>query len=74
MLARCPWPFRRGALGPFRRGAMSLPSERSRDDRHQLRAVEMDLREAHEDFMRLWAADRAPDCASFRPLEISRDA
>lgn len=53
--------------------ARSLPSERSRDDRHQLRAVELDLREAHEEFMQLWAADRAPDCACFRPLEISRD-
>jgi hypothetical protein len=52
--------------------AKSLPSERSRDDRHQLRAVELDLREAHEEFMRLWAADQGPDCAGFRPLEISR--
>jgi hypothetical protein len=50
----------------------SLPRERPRDDRHQLRAVELDLREAHEEFMRLWAADRAPDCAGFRPLEITR--
>lgn len=52
--------------------ATSLPGERSRDDRHQLRAVELDLREAHEEFMRLWAADRGPDCTGFRPLEISR--
>ena len=52
--------------------ARSLPGERSRDDRHQLRAVELDLREAHEEFMRLWAEDRAPDCAGLRPLEISR--
>ena len=52
--------------------ATSLPGDRSRDDRHRLRAVELDLREAHEEFMRLWAADRAPDCAGFRPLEISR--
>jgi hypothetical protein len=52
--------------------AKSLPSDRPRDDRHQLRAVELDLREAHEEFMRLWAADRGPDCTDFRPLEISR--
>lgn len=54
-------------------GAKSLAGERSRDDRHQLRMVELDLREAHEEFMRLWAADRAPDCARFRPLDIRRD-
>jgi hypothetical protein len=53
--------------------AKSLAGERSRDGRHQLRAIEMDLREAHEEFMRLWASDRGPDCASFRPLEIHRD-
>ncbi len=53
--------------------ANSLPGERSRDGRHQLRAIEVDLREAHEEFMRLWAGDRGPDCASFRPLAIRRD-
>lgn len=52
--------------------ATSLPGDRPRDDRHQLRAVELDLREAHEEFMQLWAADRAADCASFRPIEINR--
>jgi hypothetical protein len=52
--------------------ATSPPGDRSRDDRHQLRAIEMDLREAHEEFMQFWAADRGPDCTGFRPLEISR--
>jgi hypothetical protein len=39
---------------------------------HHLRAVELDLREAHEQFMRLYAVGRAPDCGSFLPLEITR--
>jgi hypothetical protein len=39
---------------------------------HHLRAVELDLREAHEEFMSLWAADAAPDCAKFRALDIKR--
>ncbi len=40
---------------------------------HHLRAVELDLREAHREFMTLWASDTAPDCAHFLPLEIVRD-
>src|SRR5664279_2488545 len=31
--------------------AAGLPAERSAEGRHQLRAVELDLREAHEEFM-----------------------
>jgi hypothetical protein len=41
---------------------------------HHLRAVELDLREAHMIFMRLYASDTAPDCSTFLPLEIDRDA
>jgi hypothetical protein len=39
---------------------------------HHLRAVELDLQEAHRQFMRLWASDTAPDCAVFLPLEVTR--
>jgi len=39
---------------------------------HRFRAVELDLREAHEEFMRLWASDTGPDCRTLRPLEIPR--
>lgn len=39
-----------------------------------LRATEMDLREAHHEFMSLWAAESAPDCGAFRPLEVDREA
>ena len=39
---------------------------------HHLRAIEVDLREAHEEFMRLWASDTAPDCRRFLPLGITR--
>ncbi len=44
----------------------------SQEDAHHLRAVELDLREAHQQFMKLYASDSAPDCAEFLPLEISR--
>lgn len=37
-----------------------------------LRAVEYELREAHDVFMRLFAADEPPDCGSFLPLEVDR--
>ena len=40
---------------------------------HQLRAVELDLREVHMQFMRLYASGVPPDCAAFLPLEIRRD-
>jgi hypothetical protein len=43
------------------------------EGKHQLRAVELDLREVHMEFMRLYASDVPPDCASFLPLEIRRD-
>ncbi len=39
-----------------------------------LRAVELDLREAHMRFMHLYASDTPPDCSGFLPLEIRRDA
>jgi len=37
-----------------------------------LRAHEFDLREAHQEFIRLWAAGTAPDCSRFLPLAIQR--
>jgi hypothetical protein len=37
-----------------------------------LRATEYDLVEANTLFMRLYAADAAPDCSAFLPLEIRR--
>lgn len=40
---------------------------------HHLRAVELDLREAHEQFMGLYAAGREPDCGAFLPLEVPRE-
>jgi hypothetical protein len=39
---------------------------------HHLRAIELDLREAHEQFMSLYAADREPDCSAFLPLVVPR--
>lgn len=45
----------------------------TREGTHRLRAVEIDLREAHVQFMRLYASDSPPDCAAFLPLEIRRD-
>jgi len=39
---------------------------------HHLRAFEFDLREAHEEFMELWASNAFPDCTRFRPLDIRR--
>lgn len=49
--------------------ATNLPDD---EDTHHFRAVELDLREAHEEFMRLWASDTEPDCRTLRPLEIQR--
>lgn len=51
--------------------------ERARDltddeGTHHLRAFELDLREAHEQFMRLYAAGREPDCDAFFPLVVPR--
>jgi len=43
------------------------------EGKHQLRAVELDLREVHMQFMRLYASGVLPDCAAFLPLEIRRD-
>jgi hypothetical protein len=37
-----------------------------------LRAIEYDLREANAEFMRLYAADRLPDCDAFLPLRVER--
>jgi hypothetical protein len=39
---------------------------------HHLRAIELDLREAHELFMALYAAGREPDCGAFFPLDLPR--
>ena len=39
---------------------------------HHLRAVPYDLREAHDRFMTLYAAEQLPDCSSMLPLPISR--
>lgn len=44
----------------------------SAEGSNHLRAVEYDLREANAEFMRLYASDRAPDCASFLPLQLDR--
>lgn len=43
-----------------------------RESLHHLRAVELDLREAHQQFMGLYAAGRAPDCGAFLPLAVPR--
>ncbi len=37
-----------------------------------LRSTEYELREAHHEFMTLYASERAPDCSRFLPLEIDR--
>ena len=37
------------------------------------RAVEYDLREAHDVFMRHYAAGIAPDCSTFLPLAVNRE-
>lgn len=37
-----------------------------------LRAIEYGLREAHAEFMRLYAAELEPDCAGYLPLAIDR--
>lgn len=39
---------------------------------HQLRAVELDLSEAHSEFMRLYASGSRPDCEALLPLEVPR--
>jgi hypothetical protein len=39
---------------------------------HHLRAVELELREAHTVFMRLYASGNPPDCEAFLPLEVPR--
>lgn len=49
--------------------AFDIPdTERS----EHLRAIEFELREAHAEFMRLYAAELAPDCAGYLPLAIDR--
>lgn len=37
-----------------------------------LRAVEYDLRAAHDIFMRHYAAGEAPDCRHFLPFQVDR--
>jgi len=39
---------------------------------HRLRAIELDVREAHKEFMVLYASEREPDCEAFLPLEVPR--
>lgn len=39
---------------------------------HHLRAVELDLREAHARFMAVYATEREPDCGAFLPLDVPR--
>lgn len=60
-----------GALVPHAHceDASALGNEESP---HHLRATELDMREAHEEFMHLWASDVAPDCTAYRPLEVVR--
>lgn len=53
--------------------ARMLPNGAAGERAHQLRAIELDLREAHDEFMTWWASDRSPDCSRFRPIEISRE-
>lgn len=50
-------------------GSFEIPD----DERSpHLRAVEYELREAHEVFMRHLAAGAAPDCDQYLPLEVDR--
>lgn len=42
------------------------------EDGHHLRATEVDLPEAHQEFMRIYGAGTVPDCGAFRPLRIQR--
>jgi hypothetical protein len=51
--------------------AVDLPEE---ERSAHLRAVELDLLEAHHEFMRLWASETAPDCDAFLPLAVHRDS
>lgn len=39
---------------------------------HHLRAIELELREAHSEFMRLYASGSRPDCDRFLPLDVPR--
>lgn len=39
---------------------------------HHLRAIEYDLREAHEAFMELYARGATVDCSAYLPLEVDR--
>lgn len=42
------------------------------DERHHLRAIELDLREAHMQFMHYYASESEPDCEAFLPLDVNR--
>lgn len=42
------------------------------DERHQLRAIEFELREAHMRFMQYYASESEPDCEAFFPLDVNR--
>ncbi len=52
-----------GALDPSREG----------ETHDHLRAVAVALTEANAEFMACYIARRPPDCAAFRPLEVSRE-
>lgn len=41
----------------------------SEEPSEHFRAIQYELREAHEEFMRLYARDEAPDCRALWPLE-----
>ena len=42
------------------------------EDRDHFRATEVDLTEANDEFMTLYASGLAPDCHRFRPLAVPR--
>jgi len=42
------------------------------DERHHLRAIEFELREAHMHFMHYYASGSEPDCEAFLPLAVNR--
>jgi hypothetical protein len=52
----------------------SLPLQTELGRAHHIRATEFGLREAHAEFMRLWASDHPPDCGAFHPLKVRRGA
>ena len=47
-------------------------SHAEEESREHFRALEYNLREAHAEFMELWASDRPPDCSGLLPLAVRR--